>query len=566
MSEYELWNEIGNLYFLSGAHTSAVHAYTKAIEMDSQFGRPYSNLALVYVQQGQYERATGLYRRSIELLSDSREKAISWIRLGDVYRQLKDYHRAVDAYQEADRLYPDPHGDRDQPGRDTEVPLAISMPAFHVSTPPAEQSNLKEDSGRAPLPDGQQGADRAVVVSPVTEISPPILEMSSAPAPAVLNPLLSVEESDEINDFNFQSDGDICEDPLNECLPPPDDDWFPLFSEGQEYDHTDMDETAIQSNWMADEEKPPLAANARELEPGFVKHKDVSISGESSDNVLETVSTKPAEVESNLRDESDLGNPASVPATEDELHLKAVNDSEADESIRDLILPDDTIPFVVVVVCQDKAAPILLPEEKPNTQETEINEQKKIVDLNPYDALAWDALGSLYKTNGQYKDAIFAYEQAIAIETNNPSFHYHLGLVYAAANRDEDALRLFKKVVALDPNYGLAHATLSNFYRRMGLEELARQHINKALNNTFQNESEYNRACLESICGNADRALEYLELALQSRQSYADWALHDPDLDFVRNDPRFHALIARFATQVKIDNDKRYEKAQMVCS
>jgi tetratricopeptide (TPR) repeat protein len=138
-------------------------------------------------------------------------------------------------------------------------------------------------------------------------------------------------------------------------------------------------------------------------------------------------------------------------------------------------------------------------------------------------------------------------------------------LIYAAADRNEDALRIFKKVIDLDPNFGLAHATLSGYYLRMGLEELARRHLNKALNNTFQNENEYNRACLESICGNADQALEYLELALQNQQSYADWALHDPDLDFIRNDPRFKALIARYTNAVKMSDEKHYYKVQMGC-
>jgi hypothetical protein len=298
---------------------------------------------------------------------------------------------------------------------------------------------------------------------------------------------------------------------------------------------------------------------------GIVKIVDVSIPGELFCKEREMATTQPVEMDSNPRKEYDLDNPSSVPTIENKLSLNSPNNSGINATIPDLSLPADTSPFVVVVVCRHKADSNLLPEEKHDTQETENNDFNKIIELDPHDAMAWDALGSLYKTNGQYQNALFAYEQAISIETNNASFHYHLGLVYAAVNRNEDALRLFKKVINLDPNYGLAHATLSNYYRRMGLGELARRHLNKALNNTFQNENEYNRACLESICENADRALEYLELALQNQQSYADWALHDPDLEFVRNDPRFMTLIARYTTTVKIDEEKRYEKVQLDC-
>ena len=95
MSEHELWNELGNLYFLSGEYQQAVHAYRRSIQLDEGFGRPYSNLALTYVQQGKYDQAIDLYRRSIELLSDNKEKSISWNRLGNVFRHLKDYKQAV---------------------------------------------------------------------------------------------------------------------------------------------------------------------------------------------------------------------------------------------------------------------------------------------------------------------------------------------------------------------------------------------------------------------------------------------------------------------------------------
>ena len=51
MSEHELWNELGNLYFLSGFKKQAVHAYKKAIQIENDFGKPYSNLALIYMKQ-----------------------------------------------------------------------------------------------------------------------------------------------------------------------------------------------------------------------------------------------------------------------------------------------------------------------------------------------------------------------------------------------------------------------------------------------------------------------------------------------------------------------------------
>ena len=104
MSEHELWNELGNLYFMSGTYHQAAYAYRRAIQLDGGFGRPYCNLALTYVKQGRFDEAVQLYQRSIELLADDTERAITWYRLGDVYRHLKDYRDAILAYQQADML------------------------------------------------------------------------------------------------------------------------------------------------------------------------------------------------------------------------------------------------------------------------------------------------------------------------------------------------------------------------------------------------------------------------------------------------------------------------------
>src|SRR3990170_4482981 len=81
MSEHEFWNELGNLYYLCGAYEPAIHAYARSIELNRAFGRPYSNMALAFVQTGKYLDAVDLYHRSIELLNDAKERAITWNRL-----------------------------------------------------------------------------------------------------------------------------------------------------------------------------------------------------------------------------------------------------------------------------------------------------------------------------------------------------------------------------------------------------------------------------------------------------------------------------------------------------
>lgn len=101
-----VWNEIGSIHLKVESYELAAEAFLKAIQIERSFGWAYSNLGLTYTHQSKYKEAVPLYLRSIELLKEDKDKAISWNRLGDVYRWLNDYDNAVAAYQMADMLDP----------------------------------------------------------------------------------------------------------------------------------------------------------------------------------------------------------------------------------------------------------------------------------------------------------------------------------------------------------------------------------------------------------------------------------------------------------------------------
>ncbi|MCJ7724023.1 MAG: tetratricopeptide repeat protein [Anaerolineales bacterium] len=63
MSEIELWNEMGKLYFNSGSSEDAIGVYKKAIELDRGYGWSYANLASAYVHEGRYAEAIPLYQK-----------------------------------------------------------------------------------------------------------------------------------------------------------------------------------------------------------------------------------------------------------------------------------------------------------------------------------------------------------------------------------------------------------------------------------------------------------------------------------------------------------------------
>lgn len=97
----QVWLELGNLFFKSGAYKEAANAYANAVKIDPSSGWAHSNLAMSFVFQGRYKEAVSVYLKSIELFNSDKDKAVSWNRLGNVYRKMNDEDNARKAYQAA---------------------------------------------------------------------------------------------------------------------------------------------------------------------------------------------------------------------------------------------------------------------------------------------------------------------------------------------------------------------------------------------------------------------------------------------------------------------------------
>ncbi|MHB8778133.1 MAG: tetratricopeptide repeat protein [Anaerolineales bacterium] len=502
MNNFELWNELGNLYFMQGAYEPAIHAYLRSIELETRFGRSYSNLAMAFVQVGKYAEAIKLYRRSIALLPNEKEKAITWNKLGILYRQVKDYSHALEAYQQADFLDPQHEGDRfSEAVLGSKMPLTVSKPDIDIeSLISAEQ--VLDDSEKRDFHE--------------------------------INAELGFEEEDS----NISWFG-------SKFLPADREQHFP-----REAVRESM--AGIHSKWkpaMAEETEiveTPVAAN-KELETAALEYPDIII---------------PIDLEINPQSELDHRDLEDATPNEE-------IDTQLVETIEENELVQDEVPFEHSRITESAGGATLSENETKPTMpspaegplkeqsetvsdplEVDIEQCKLAAQKNSRNYAVWEALGDAYKAAGRYKDAISAYQTAISVNSIKPSSYYRLGLAYAVERMETEAVATFQKVLELDPDHAQAHASLASQYLRMGQEELAQSHIEKALNAHLEDETEYNRACLEAICGNNDRALELLEIALQSKQTYIDWAHNDPDLDPLRSDHRFQDLLSTYATSV----------------
>jgi tetratricopeptide (TPR) repeat protein len=526
MSEYELWNELGNLYFMNGAYNQAVNAYHRSILLESGYGKPYCNLALTYVQQGRYAEAVELYRTSIELLRDNREKAISWNRLGNVYRHLRNYEEALVAFHRADELDPERSDDHektaqvlytsfDEPVRAESIShdLLIPLPQDDPQSMAAMHLNIAAESPAA-LPEAASQEALAEPIIDVIEPTPADLEVST-----LLN--WAEDHPDEV--------------------PAPD----PEPAADVYYFTPDSDPEAPSGLPVTFE--APLDVTDELLLPVQAPENDELRRIETGYRMAYPEGAPTSLGESASTDALPSGELSSEAAVQTHVEVEE-QPSRAFIIVEDAIVEDaiaeDPQPEAPVSSAPDPFA--RMDAEEARKLEIQIAKFKRVVQINPRNAYAWINLGSLYKNARLYREAILAYQQAVAIDPGKASYHYYLGLMYSIEGREEDAMVALQRALELDPEHSLAHATLGGYYRKMGLEELAQDHIGKAMKNIYNSESEYNRACLEAICGNVDRAVDLLRVALENKQTYVDWILRDPDLDSVRDDRRFKQLISDF--------------------
>jgi tetratricopeptide (TPR) repeat protein len=498
MSEHELWNELGNLYLMTGAYEQAVTAYARAIDLDKDYSKPYSNLALAYANVGRHADAIELYHKSIDMSADNTEKAVAWNRLGDLYKQLKDYTNAVYAYQTADQL--ELGGHEPQP----------------VEPPAAPEPSV---SAMEPIAEG----------------------LAFPPEPAV-------EES--VVDVDVQVEEDLA---LSE--------WLPLESEPEEATfETSLPEMTYDEQTLSAAPEPPADAGLLPAEDGWVilsraSSEDVT-AAPIEDAQAEEAEPKPLEA---VAQAEDIWNDVVVSDPWEEVpQTSAMEDAPVEETPA-LAGPEMDEPKLSTAPLSMVEAVEPVPEPRNGNIryhyvsdelagiELDITRFKRVLQSNPRNALAWDTLGGLYKSLGRYDEAVLAFQQAISLDSTKAIYHHHLGLAYSAHGRQDSAIQAFQRVLELDPEHSLAHASLGGYYLKMGLTDLANQHIEKARSRFVDEESEYNRACLDAICGNVDESIELLKVALKKKQIYLDWMLHDPDLDFIRDDPRFQMLVDEYS-------------------
>jgi tetratricopeptide (TPR) repeat protein len=96
------YNVLGNAYYQLANYSKAADSYRRVIELDPKNPYAYNNLGAVLVQSGKFREAIEPLQKSLEFSADGQ----AYSNLGIAYFYLKDYDKAIPAYEKAVQLVP----------------------------------------------------------------------------------------------------------------------------------------------------------------------------------------------------------------------------------------------------------------------------------------------------------------------------------------------------------------------------------------------------------------------------------------------------------------------------
>jgi tetratricopeptide (TPR) repeat protein len=175
---------------------------------------------------------------------------------------------------------------------------------------------------------------------------------------------------------------------------------------------------------------------------------------------------------------------------------------------------------------------------------------EKALQLNPKSTIDLYRLGSLHRLRGEYSAAEQAFRRVLEVKPDEVPAHYEVGVVYRLMKRDGDARARFmtfraavERLVKANPKNADHYLSLAMAALRLGENARADALMRKSI--AMNADQEFGLAAYWSVRGDRTAALDHLELAIKQGFRNYIWLTIHTDLDNLRGDPRFQALLSR---------------------
>jgi serine/threonine protein kinase/tetratricopeptide (TPR) repeat protein len=176
-------------------------------------------------------------------------------------------------------------------------------------------------------------------------------------------------------------------------------------------------------------------------------------------------------------------------------------------------------------------------------------EQAMKLDPKLFEAAYW--YGRALEAEGRFEEAVKLYERAQVLRPEDyqaPSFlaqaYRALGMTDESNAAARRAIRLLQERLELNPSDARAANLLAATYATMGETEKAVDYSDRSLAIDPDDAMLlYNVCCTYTRIGRYDDAIACLERAVDKGFGHREWIDHDPDLEPIRNNPRYQAIM-----------------------
>ena len=177
-------------------------------------------------------------------------------------------------------------------------------------------------------------------------------------------------------------------------------------------------------------------------------------------------------------------------------------------------------------------------------------EFQKAIELDPkqFDARYFQARA--WYQQGEHERAVELFEEAVRVKEDHEA-RYFAAQTYTALGREEAAKKAYQRALPvidkhleLNPHDARAWTMAAVSHSRLGDRERGLASAERALDADPDDAAVlYNVACFYALEGEPDRAIACLEGASGASFAHPEWIENDPDLDSIRDDPRFVELM-----------------------
>src|SRR6266550_3975553 len=173
--------------------------------------------------------------------------------------------------------------------------------------------------------------------------------------------------------------------------------------------------------------------------------------------------------------------------------------------------------------------------------------------LNPMLYEAHYFYGRACLTEGKFEEAVSHYRDAWRVRPEDYQAIYLSAAPLAKLGRREEALDVVRQGLKvadahleLNPDDARAWYFSAGMLMRLGQRDQALERARRA--STIDPEDSavlYNVGCVYALAGSDEEALDHLDKAIQDGFGHRDWLENDSDLDSIRDQPRFQALLRK---------------------